>query len=416
MAVGDKELLNGNVGQSFLEREGDCEMRDGINGGTSMLRPLARTPDGSILAPDGRVLFFSVERFAKDICEGQCCFICGVSPEEAKFNAEHILPRWLLRRHNLYAQTVTLPNGQAYRYHSYTIPCCKDCNSLLGREIEAPLSRVLRGGLRSVNEYIETEGSLRLFTWMALVFLKTHLKDTSLREHLNHGDGEATIAENYDWAIFHHLHCLARSVYTNAQIAPEAFGSLAVLPADNEGLGGRFDFIDLSVAQTLAIRMEDFALFAVFDDSCAVLHGIGNLLEHTMVPLNGFQIREFAAHFACCNLHLKNRPTFRTRTEVHDPPKVYIEGFTKGAPDFEPRNNALFGRLMEQVLGSLVSQNQVGRPTDEALRLMRLGELSFLKDRDGNSLFERPPQDDPAHSTVDCLPQISPRPHRFTTT
>jgi hypothetical protein len=37
-----------------------------------------QTADGSLVRiSDGRVLFFSIARFKKDIAEGDCCFVCG---------------------------------------------------------------------------------------------------------------------------------------------------------------------------------------------------------------------------------------------------------------------------------------------------------------------------------------------------
>jgi len=39
-----------------------------------------KTSDGTVLDRDGKVVFFSAERFVNDICLGACCFICGVAP------------------------------------------------------------------------------------------------------------------------------------------------------------------------------------------------------------------------------------------------------------------------------------------------------------------------------------------------
>ena len=39
------------------------------------------------------------------------------------------------------------------------------------------------------------------------------------------------IGEIYDWEVLHHVHCLARSFATKAEIGPEVFGSLLLLPA-----------------------------------------------------------------------------------------------------------------------------------------------------------------------------------------
>ena len=71
-----------------------------------------KTSDGSIVDQDGKVIFFSTRRFIDDICIGNCCFICGAKPEEKQFDDEHVFPEWLLRRYNLFARTITLPNGE----------------------------------------------------------------------------------------------------------------------------------------------------------------------------------------------------------------------------------------------------------------------------------------------------------------
>lgn len=69
-----------------------------------------------IIADDGRVLMFSAERFLREVVMGDHCFICGAAPHAAVFNAEHIIPRWILRRYKLFDFTITLPNGRRIRY------------------------------------------------------------------------------------------------------------------------------------------------------------------------------------------------------------------------------------------------------------------------------------------------------------
>jgi hypothetical protein len=80
------------------------------------------TPDHSVVDETGKVIFFSTDRFVNDICLGNCCFICGAKPEDKPFNNEHVLPEWLLRRHNLFDKAITLPNGATVRYDRYTVP------------------------------------------------------------------------------------------------------------------------------------------------------------------------------------------------------------------------------------------------------------------------------------------------------
>jgi hypothetical protein len=147
------------------------------------------TPDGSIIDETGKVLFFSTNRFIDDICLGDCCFICGAKPGQKPFNNEHILPEWLLRRYNLFAGTITLPNGNKVRYDRYTVPCCAECNSLMGTEIETPISNAVNAGSEVFADFI-VKNCLLIFTWMGLIFLKTHLKDRKFRVHLDQRMGD----------------------------------------------------------------------------------------------------------------------------------------------------------------------------------------------------------------------------------
>jgi hypothetical protein len=100
-----------------------------------------KTSDGTVLDRDGKVVFFSAERFVNDICLGACCFICGVAPGIVDFNDEHILPDWLLRRYDLHQKTVNLPNATLKKYAGYRIQCCKSCNSMMAKWLRNPSAR-----------------------------------------------------------------------------------------------------------------------------------------------------------------------------------------------------------------------------------------------------------------------------------
>jgi hypothetical protein len=53
------------------------------------------TEDQSIEDEQGRVLFYSADRFLRDVAERSCCFICGAVPGSVPFNDEHVVPDWL---------------------------------------------------------------------------------------------------------------------------------------------------------------------------------------------------------------------------------------------------------------------------------------------------------------------------------
>lgn len=53
---------------------------------------------------NGKILHFSIKDFEEKIVKSNNCFICGQSPDDKIFNDEHIIPKWILRKFDLYNQ------------------------------------------------------------------------------------------------------------------------------------------------------------------------------------------------------------------------------------------------------------------------------------------------------------------------
>lgn len=157
------------------------------------------TQDGTAIRDDGSVIVFSIARFIGDIVQGGCCFICGRNRNEAPFNDEHVIPDWVLRRTGMSQRQITLPNGTLYPYRDYKVPCCVPCNSLMGRTFELPTSKLFEEGYDAVAAHMKTkDGIAQLFVWLALIYLKTHLKDLSLRMHRDRRMPDDNIANAYE--------------------------------------------------------------------------------------------------------------------------------------------------------------------------------------------------------------------------
>jgi hypothetical protein len=273
------------------------------------MQVLIKTPDGSFIR-DRKVLYFSYERFVRDIVQGNRCFICGANPELVPFNDEHVIPDWILRRYNLHGRVITLPNQTTFRYGQFKMPCCQDCNSELGAKVETPMSRMFGNGFTAFTEQFLSDGPYKLFCWMALIFLKTHLKDAGLAMHQDSRKGTQKLGELHSWSDLHHVHCIARSSHTNCNFRKEAMGSILVFPAKTLPYRESFDYCDLSFAQTLLVRIDEIAVIAVFDDSCACVNVIQDFIQKIKGPLSPLQLREIATHMAAINIHLSERPKF----------------------------------------------------------------------------------------------------------
>ncbi|HYG69580.1 MAG TPA: hypothetical protein VD838_18035 [Anaeromyxobacteraceae bacterium] len=274
---------------------------------------LIHKPDGSVERPNGEVVYFSVDRFVTDIVQGGCCFVCGASPEDRAFNDEHVIPRWILRKFDLYDRKIGLPNGTKIPYRQYTVPCCEECNSKLNDVYEKPVRRVLEEGVNGVATYVTKEGPSLLFSWLALLFVKTHLKDWELRLDVNRRSGDMrTIGHLMAHRIgeLHHLHCVARSRIVGSRFESAALGTFLSLAADTTYAVEHFDYGDFFPAKSVLLRYGDMALIAVLDDSGAAMSVYRGEVPRFEAPLNPYQLREVLAHVSFIASNLVHRTQF----------------------------------------------------------------------------------------------------------
>ncbi|OJV21172.1 MAG: hypothetical protein BGO21_09845 [Dyadobacter sp. 50-39] len=266
----------------------------------------------SIKTDSGRTTLFSVEEFYEKIVLENHCFICGAPPRSKEFNNEHILPDWLLAKYQLHSQIINLPNQLGQLYGKYTIPCCKDCNSELGDNVEIPMSRLLKLPYNEFSSALTDsyQNISLLFQWLNLIFLKTHLKDMHFYWSMDKRTQSVKIGTSYVWEAMHHVHCIARAHYSAAQITPQAMGSIFVIPGIQHVSIPQFYFHDNTAAQTILFRMDEKIIICVLNDSCAVFNVLTEILQKITSPVTHFQMCELFAIVTHCNLSIKNRPVF----------------------------------------------------------------------------------------------------------
>ncbi len=275
----------------------------------------------TVISADGKILLFGLEDFIEHIANGNCCFICGAKPKSKEFNDEHIIPSWILKRFKLYSKQIQLPNDTFINYSKYKVPCCKECNSDLGSIYEEPISELLcKPYIEIVEEIKQNPAILRLmFKWLALIFLKIHLKDNTLLAERDLRKKSDFIGKAHYWEDIHHIHCVSRSHYTNAVIDDNVFGSIFIFQSL---LPDYFDYIDNSNSKTVLLKLGDFCIISVLNDSCAGSTMIAKNLEKINGPLNSFQMREIVAHLSYININLKERPMFHSNFTIKGTYKI----------------------------------------------------------------------------------------------
>jgi hypothetical protein len=341
--------------------------------------------DGSVVNENGDIVFFTIERFVRDICDGNKCFICGADPAITAFNDEHVIPDWIQRKYNLHSRTITLPNNATLKYGQYKIPCCEGCNTRMSVTFETPISRILEGGYGNVVRHLQTDGPWLLFRWLALIFLKTHLKDKFLRFHLDKRKGSEPISELYAWEELHHIHCVARSFFSDAVMDDGVLGSFYVLPAQLSDAYESFDYRDLYDARTVLLCLGDTCLIAVLNDSGIARHAFQSYFDKITGALSPIQLREVMSHLAHINNLVKVRPRFGSRVMFND--RYYIHADVPATIELAEGGQELFGETLFACTADILGQFQ-NSDIEVIRRDVRAGKRTFLFDSDGKFLTD----------------------------
>ncbi len=346
------------------------------------MREYTQEKDGTIIGDDGKIFLFSIERFKRNIVFGNCCFICGVKITEENRSQEHVLPNWILRKFNLHDKNITLPNLSTFRYSQYVIPCCETCNGLMAETFEAKIAPTINGGLEKFAELVQEDGFRLIYNWMALIFLKTHLKDAQLRENLDQRAGDETLGKQaYDYEALHHVHCLARSFYTEAIWDNYVNGSLYIGPAKSIDGTESFDFADNFIGKTTLLRMNDICILAVFNDGGAVMQFMTpNYIEKFTNGLTPIQIREFFTRFTHCNLSIKTHPIFQSIIDGENGYKIIAN--VPSEIQFYEFNHVVFGELMWNYCREFITAS--GKPLAETEAEIKRGIFSYILDEKQN--------------------------------
>ena len=336
---------------------------------------------------DGKVIHYPMDEFLSEIVSTDSCFICGVLREsdDKEFNDEHIIPQWLLRRFGLFNEKMRLPNSQLTKYSSQTLPCCVECNSDLANVYETPLSNILKPKYKDFIANVTQEDGKLIFKWLSLVFIKNHLKDKERLCELDRRIKSPTISETYDWGLMHHIWCVARSHYSQADISELVYGTMIAIPIVEEGENCSFDYIDSHSSRVIAVKVGDYAIVAILDDAkffSSVYEDFIHKIKGKRLSL--IQLSEVVSRMCAVNINIKNRPTFNSSVDTQGEYKIGVE-FNGEAKLYSEKDCVV-------TTGNFLRYHIENRPdfnlnlSTSELELVEKNELTFLFDDNGDFL------------------------------
>lgn len=255
--------------------------------------------DNVILVDDkGKIIYYGLNKFKSEVVWKWACFICWAHKWTKEFNEEHVIPDRLLSYCKLHNQSVNIPNWWNYNYSKLKISCCKDCNSLLWDTIEIPVSNLLKKDYISFTKEIQSnpENILLIFRRLVLIFFKIHLKDKDMKGKLDSQDW-IKLWDKIARDKLHHLHCIARSNYTNAKLNKNILWSICFVPITNDLEKDYFNFADNQISQTIMMKIWEIWIIAVLDDMQSVATVYINSFKKIDCPLTYLQLIELFANF-----------------------------------------------------------------------------------------------------------------------
>jgi hypothetical protein len=337
-----------------------------------------RHKDGTILDLKGQELFLGLDRFKALVKDPDRCFLCGVHSAEKAFNDEHIIPDWVQRSYGLRDKSIRLFNGTDFPYPKYKIRCCQECNSFLGKTFEAPISNALSRGPDHFFEWYRAE-AFRVFLWLNVIYLKTHLKDNQLRIERDARAPDTRLGDMYDWTELHHCHALVRAARFGFEIDREkVLGSVFVFQLGDWVRQQPYDYNDHLPTHTVMIRLGEIAFICALNDSCGVFRGLMPKIEKLPPNLNPLQFLEILTEFQFVNAHLKYRPTYKTEVDPRRG-RVTITAMLPEMFELEELDISLRGEFMARnFYGSLGKFELKGLNAGETRALILSGDVSFL--------------------------------------
>lgn len=192
------------------------------------------------------------------------CFLCGTPLTKSNKSKEHIFPKWLLAKFNLWDLKISLLNKTNFTYRNAIVPCCKTCNN----EYLSELENEIRNGLEKGYDYFSQKiDKLRIYQWCLCIFYKILLKETFLKADLKKPDSPKIVSER-QFGLLSLNHLMLRSIDKEVKMKNFFPGSIVIVKTEiPDDENSRFDYLDNAVYQTLCIRMNDIGIVIVFNDA-----------------------------------------------------------------------------------------------------------------------------------------------------
>lgn len=257
--------------------------------------------------------------FINQVINPDHCFLCSSA---GNIGDEHVFPKWLQRKHNLWDQKLILTNNSKISYRDLTIPCCTICNTTHLSRLEARISEAVNDGYEACTQL----EPILIYQWMAKIYYGIIRKEATLLFDRSNPFGPNIMSE--DWLNnLHTLYLFIQSIRRPLIFEPKYPFSVFVVNLHGLGEERNFDFRDSILHLTSSFRSDGIGFIVSFEDAAINQYSYGRYLKDVNGrKLHPVQFDELYARVTYQTSLLNRTPKFITSIPDNDllPISVYM--------------------------------------------------------------------------------------------
>lgn len=200
------------------------------------------------------------------------CFLCG--SRSGRLTQEHVFPKWLQNRYNLWTQTLGLLNETKIQYKSLFIPCCATCNNEDLSRLEATVSTAISSGFDGASNL----DSHLLYLWVGKLYFGVLRREIALVRNRSRPEDGPILPKDF-LKSYSELHLFLQGIRGRHEFPDKPPYSVLVCNLHDVGEPRNFSFRDSLFHMTLAIRLGEVGIIVALEDAGLTLDSYGRYVE-----------------------------------------------------------------------------------------------------------------------------------------
>jgi len=248
-------------------------------------------------------IFKQIEEHSFTINE---CFLCGCELTEENRTEEHVIPKWLQHKFDLWDQKLSLLNETLIPYRFLIVPCCFECNNIHLSPFENKIKEAVDSGYDAF-EKLDRES---VFLWLGKIYFGIMYRELFLTVDRSDPTLGTITNDHYLKSFYSHLLFLQgiRKKHSFNNFFP---ASIYLFKTQKPiELNDQWDFIDNHHTMFISIRMGEIGVLALLQDCEATKELEEHIERHKKIELHPLQFKELSAKILYKGILMNRTPKF----------------------------------------------------------------------------------------------------------